>query len=62
VSKDYRAFSLWLDGVTGELVPRPALAGPTEVDVAVVGGGYTGLWTAYYLKKADPSLRIAVLE
>ncbi|MGD0998750.1 MAG: FAD-dependent oxidoreductase [Thermoleophilia bacterium] len=62
MSKDYRAFSLWLDGVTGELVPRPALAGPTEVDVAVVGGGYTGLWTAYYLKKADPSLRIAILE
>ena len=32
------------------------------MDVAIVGGGYTGLWTAYYLAKADPSLRIAVLE
>jgi len=32
------------------------------VDVAIVGGGYTGLWTAYYLARADPSLRIAVLE
>lgn len=32
------------------------------MDVAVVGGGYTGLWTAYYLKKAQPDLRIAVLE
>jgi len=32
------------------------------VDVAIVGGGYTGLWTAYYLAKADPALRIAVLE
>ncbi len=30
--------------------------------MAIVGGGYTGLWTAYYLAKADPSLRIAVLE
>jgi glycine/D-amino acid oxidase-like deaminating enzyme len=32
------------------------------VDVAIVGGGLTGLWTAYYLAEADPSLRIAVLE
>jgi glycine/D-amino acid oxidase-like deaminating enzyme len=53
---------MWLDGVPGELSPRPALAGSTEVDVAVVGAGYTGLWAAYYLKKADPSLRIAILE
>ncbi|WP_030255115.1 MULTISPECIES: NAD(P)/FAD-dependent oxidoreductase [Streptomyces] len=42
--------------------PGPGLPGDREVDVCVVGGGYTGLWTAYYLKKADPSLRIAVLE
>ncbi len=41
---------------------RPALPGSTEVDVAIVGGGYTGLWTAYYLKKAQPDLRIVVLE
>src|SRR5690606_33203245 len=33
-----------------------------DVDVAIVGAGYTGLWTAYYLASADPSLRIAVLE
>lgn len=32
------------------------------MDVAIVGGGYTGLWTAYYLAKRDPTLRIAVLE
>ncbi|MFF2616080.1 NAD(P)/FAD-dependent oxidoreductase [Kitasatospora sp. NPDC058046] len=42
--------------------PGPALPGDRDVDVCVVGGGYTGLWTAYYLKKADPGLRIAVLE
>ncbi|GJF31258.1 FAD-dependent oxidoreductase [Kitasatospora sp. NE20-6] len=41
---------------------RPALDGDIEADVALVGGGYTALWTAYYLKRADPSLRIAVLE
>jgi len=59
---DYRSRSLWLDGVPGELTPRPPLEGPADVDVAIVGAGYTGLWTAYYLKKADPHLRIAVLE
>ena len=43
-------------------LPRPALAGDLDTDVAIVGAGYTGLWTAYYLAKADPALRIAVLE
>ena len=43
-------------------VPRPALAGDTTADVAIVGAGYTGLWTAYYLKKARPELDIVVLE
>ncbi|MBV2155647.1 FAD-binding oxidoreductase [Kitasatospora sp. SUK 42] len=42
--------------------PGPALPGDRDVDVCIVGGGYTGLWTAYHLKKADPSLRIALLE
>ncbi|NUR84954.1 MAG: FAD-dependent oxidoreductase, partial [Nonomuraea sp.] len=41
---------------------RAPLPGSREYDVAVVGGGYTGLWTAYYLKKAQPDLRIAILE
>ncbi|NLE23322.1 MAG: FAD-dependent oxidoreductase [Actinobacteria bacterium] len=59
---DYRARSMWLDDLPGELVPRPSLPGPTDVDVAIVGAGFTGLWTAYYLKKADPHLRVAVLE
>jgi glycine/D-amino acid oxidase-like deaminating enzyme len=59
---DYRARSMWLDGVPGELTPRPSLPGALDVDVAVVGAGYTGLWTAYYLRKADPQLRVAVLE
>jgi glycine/D-amino acid oxidase-like deaminating enzyme len=42
--------------------PRPSLPGDRDVDVAIVGGGFTGLWTAYYLAEADPTLRIAVLE
>ncbi|MCW1957498.1 MAG: FAD-binding oxidoreductase [Mycobacterium sp.] len=42
--------------------PRPALPGDREADVCIVGAGYTGLWTAYYLTQADPSLRITILE
>ena len=41
---------------------RPALPGDTQVDVAIVGAGYTGMWTAYYLLERDPSLRIVLLE
>jgi len=59
---DYKAISMWHDTAGDDFVPRPSLDGPTDVDVAVIGAGYTGLWTAYYLKRADPSLRVAVLE
>ena len=59
---DYRSRSLWLDRVPGELSPRASLCGPLDADVVIVGAGFTGLWTAYYLKKADPHLRVAVLE
>ncbi|MEV0713578.1 FAD-dependent oxidoreductase [Asanoa sp. NPDC050611] len=41
---------------------RAPLPGSSSFDVAIVGAGFTGLWTAYYLITADPSLRIAVLE
>src|SRR4051812_36026233 len=41
---------------------RPPLPGNCDVDVAVVGAGYTGLWTAYYLAAADPTLRVVVLD
>ncbi|HZB51565.1 MAG TPA: FAD-dependent oxidoreductase [Mycobacteriales bacterium] len=58
----YAGLSLWLETAGDDLTPRPPLAGDTEVDVAIVGAGYTGLWTAYYLAVAEPTLRIAVLE
>ncbi len=41
---------------------RPAAEGDIDADVAVVGAGYTGLWTAYYLLERDPSLRVVLLE
>ncbi|MFD3453514.1 NAD(P)/FAD-dependent oxidoreductase [Streptomyces sp. NPDC058691] len=47
---------------SGVPVPREPLPGDATADVCIVGGGYTGLWTAYYLKKAVPFLRIVVLE
>jgi len=62
VTTDYRSRSLWHDNYPSSLDPRPPLAGGTQVDVAVVGGGYTGLWTAYYLLQLDPSLRVLVIE
>jgi glycine/D-amino acid oxidase-like deaminating enzyme len=58
----YRSLSYWFDSLGAEPEPRPALPGDLEVDVAIVGGGFTGLWTAYYLAIADPTLRVAVLE
>lgn len=52
----------WWRSLGGPPAPRAPLPGPTEADVAIVGAGYTGLWSAYYLKRAQPSLRIVVLE
>ena len=56
------ARSLWLEGVVQDLTPREQLSGDHTCDVAIVGAGFGGLWTAYYLKAADPSLRVTVVE
>lgn len=58
----WERLSLWHDTVDTDWTPRPALAGDLDADVAIVGAGFTGLWTAYYLAEADPGLRIVVLE
>ncbi|HEX2180704.1 MAG TPA: FAD-dependent oxidoreductase [Rubrobacteraceae bacterium] len=60
--KDYRSYSFWLETAGEEVVPRPPLLGTAEADVAILGAGFTGLWTAYYLLKLEPSLRVVVLE
>lgn len=49
----------WFDRIPD---PRQALAGDRDADICIVGAGYTGLWTAYYLRQLDPALRITVLE
>ncbi|MGC4109088.1 MAG: FAD-binding oxidoreductase [Nocardioides sp.] len=58
----YRSLSLWHESVPDQLTPRPPLPGDRDADVAIVGAGFTGLWTALYLARAEPSLRIAMVE
>ena len=41
LDQNYRSRSLWLDGVPGSLEPRPSLPGDIDVDVAIIGAGYT---------------------
>lgn len=53
--------SFWLDAL-GQRDPRPALVGERAADVCIVGGGFTGLWTAYELRRAEPHLDVVVLE
>src|ERR1700744_6241543 len=54
--------SYWWHALGGFLPRRASLPGPLEADVCIVGGGYTGLWTAYYLAGLRPGQRIVVLE
>ena len=59
---DYRATSFWLETCGDDLTPRPALDGDADADVAILGAGLTGLWTAYELQRRAPGLRIAIVE
>jgi glycine/D-amino acid oxidase-like deaminating enzyme len=59
--RNYEALSYWLESVGG-LTPRPRLGASQECDVAIVGAGFSGLWTAYYLLSKQPGLKVAVLE
>jgi putative aminophosphonate oxidoreductase len=55
--------SLWLEeALAGDEPAAEPLAGAVRADVCVVGGGYTGLWTALALRERDPSLDVVVLE
>jgi glycine/D-amino acid oxidase-like deaminating enzyme len=54
--------SYWWRARGGFPARRPSLPGSLAADVCIVGAGFTGLWTAYYLKQAQPALRVVVLE
>jgi glycine/D-amino acid oxidase-like deaminating enzyme len=51
---------LWWDGIATR--SRSALSETLDVDVAIVGAGYTGLWTAHSLLELDPSLSIVIVD
>ena len=55
--------SFWFADIGGLPKTRRApLIGAATADVAIIGAGYTGLWTAYYLKQAAPDLRVSIVE
>jgi glycine/D-amino acid oxidase-like deaminating enzyme len=54
--------SFWYADIGGVPAYRPRLPGDVDADVCIVGAGFTGLWTAYYLKKAEPTLRVVIVE
>jgi len=58
----FRPPSFWFQDLDESVEPRAPLDGDQQFDVAIVGAGYTGLWTAYYLHQCEPGCRIAVVE
>lgn len=61
-SQFYADKSYWLETSGDNLKPRPMLKESKTVDIAIMGGGFTGLWTAYYLSLQNPTLNIVILE
>jgi glycine/D-amino acid oxidase-like deaminating enzyme len=58
---EHTRLGYWIEEA-GEVEPAPPLAGERSADVVVVGGGFTGLWTAWYLRQLEPEARVVVLE
>ena len=59
--RDALAQPLWWDALVGQN-QRPPLHGNISTDVAIIGAGYTGLWTAYYLQQVAPELQITIID
>lgn len=57
----HTAHGYWLEEA-GEVAPAPPLEGELSADVVVVGGGYTGMWTAWQVKALEPQARVVLLE
>jgi glycine/D-amino acid oxidase-like deaminating enzyme len=58
---DHNRLGYWIEEA-GDALPRPPLDGAAEADVLIVGGGFTGLWCAWYAKQLEPGARIVLLE
>ena len=54
--------SYWLEEVRGDAADAASLAGEVRADVAIIGGGYVGLWTATRLKETDPTCDVVLVE
>lgn len=54
--------SFWYAQIGLPHTRRPPISADTKADVAIIGAGYTGLWTAYYLKKAQPDLDVLLID
>lgn len=61
MAERHTAHGWWLDRA-GPIDPQPPLTGSETVDVVVVGGGYTGMWAAWHIKRLEPGARVAVCE
>jgi glycine/D-amino acid oxidase-like deaminating enzyme len=63
---NYKKASFWFDSFFDnpdtQHIPREALLTEIEADVVIIGAGYTGLWSAYYLKSLKPELDVVILE
>ncbi|HEX6688765.1 MAG TPA: FAD-dependent oxidoreductase [Solirubrobacterales bacterium] len=57
----HSAHGYWLEEA-GQIVPMPELVGERKADVVVVGGGYTGMWAAWQVKRLEPEARVVLLE
>ncbi|WP_274562506.1 NAD(P)/FAD-dependent oxidoreductase [Streptomyces spiramyceticus] len=58
---DAQPVSFWLDG-PDKPAPQPALTGDERCDLLVIGGGYSGLWTALLAKERDPQRDVVLIE
>jgi glycine/D-amino acid oxidase-like deaminating enzyme len=58
---DHTRHGYWLEEA-GEVAPAPVLEGDLKADVVVLGAGFTGLWTAWHVKRLEPEARVVVLE
>ena len=54
--------SFWFDSLESLPEPQEPLSLPKAIDVAIIGAGYTGLWTAYYLKQRRPDFNLSLIH